>query len=358
MPRYSRVAYGAGQLLFVHDRILQAQPFAPDRTSLRGEPQILASDVKFHPGSDAAFDVSSTGVLVYGLQPSQMSTRLTLVDRRGQEVRTVADAGSYYQPRFSPDGQRVVAEKVKTPSTRDLWIYGIARQSAVRFTNANAPDMGPVWSPDGKRIAFSSKRGSVFDIFIKTVDSTAPEQMLFTGPGDKLLEHWSPDGRYLVGTVRRSGLWILPLAPREKPWRVRAGYAETWQSEFSPDGRWLSYISDESGQPEVYVEPFPATGARWQISPSGGAQPHWRRDGKELFFLGADGMLRVLRVSAQNWPEVQPSELFRVSVPDMTRTGGYAVSPDGTTFVVNLVVSGPIVPAIDVVVNWTSLLAK
>ena len=101
--------------------------------------------------------------------------------------------------------------------------------------------MRPAWSPDGRRIAFSSKRGAVFDIYSKTVDSGEPEQSLFDLPGDKLVEHWSPDGRYLVGTLLRSGLWILPAGAREKPWRVRASEAaETWQSEFSPDGRWLS----------------------------------------------------------------------------------------------------------------------
>ena len=285
MPAHSRVAYASGQLLFVRDGVLQAQRFDADRASLSAQPVALSSGVKHHPGGDAAFDVSANGVLIYGGQAGQVSSQLTMFDRRGREIRIVSSSGSYRHPRFSPDGERIVAEKVNPErNTPDLWIYGAASASALRMTNDDAADLRPAWSPDGRRVAFSSKRGAVFDIFTKTVDSADPEQPLFTQPGDKMLEHWSPDGRYLTATVLRSGLWVFPLAPREKPWRVRASdRAETWQSEFSPDGRWIAYMSEESGSPEVYVEPFPATGARWQVSPRGGMEPHWRGDGKELF---------------------------------------------------------------------------
>jgi Tol biopolymer transport system component len=360
MPAYSRVAYAAGHLLFVHDGTLQAQPFDPARVSLTGPPVPLSGNLKYHAGGDAAFDVSESGVLVYGLQAGQVASRLTLFDRRGREIQTLSAAGSYRRPRFSPDGRRVAAEKVNPgQNSTDLWIYGVSHPGAVRLTSADAPDVRPVWSPDGRRIAFSSKRRAVFDIFSKTVDSGDPEQSLMDLPGDKLVEHWSPDGRYLVGTLLRSGLWILPLASGEKPWRVRAGEAaETWQSEFSPDGRWLSYMSEESGNPEVYVEPFPATGARWQVSPHGGAEPHWRGDGQELFFLGADGTLMAAPVSGRQWQQARPTPLFRVSVPDLTGAGDYTVARDGQSFVINVFVSDPVVPPIDVVVNWTSLLAK
>jgi hypothetical protein len=145
----------------------------------------------------------------------------------------------------------------------------------------------------------------------------------------------------------------------EEPRLIRAnGKADTWQSEFSPDGRWLAYMSEESGSPEVYVEPFPSTGARWQISPRGGAEPHWRGDGKELFFLGADGTLMTLPMSAPNWQRGRPSALFRVSVPDLTGCGDFAVSQDGESFVVNQFISDPMVPPIDVVMNWPGLLIK
>jgi len=357
MRAASRTAYGNGRLLYVHEGTLQAHPFDPELGTLTGSPVPLASNVTHHPGGDAAFDVSPAGVLIYGLQTGQAQSRIAVFDRRGREARTIADGAAFRQPRLSPDGQRVAAEKIDTErNTADLWVFGVSGGSAVRLTSAEAPDVRPVWSPDGSRIAFSSKRGTAYDIYMKTVDSAESERLLVQVPGDKILEDWSPDGKYLVGTLLRSGLWILPVSGREEPRLVRAdGRAEGWQAEFSPDGHWLAYMSQESGTPEVYVEPFPATGARWQISPRGGAEPHWRGDGKELFFLGADGTLMAHPVSGPNWQRGRPSSLFRVSVPDLTGCGDYAVSFDGESFVINVFMSDPIVPPIDVVTNWPAL---
>ena len=359
MRAASRPAFANGRLLYVQDGTLLAHPFDPERGTFTGSPVPLSSNVKYHPGGDAAFDVSASGVLIYSLDVGQALSRLTLFDRRGRESRTIADGAAYRQPRLSPDGQRLVAEKIDPEGSADLWMFGVSGQSAVRLTSADAPDARAVWSPDGSRIAFSSKRGSVFDIYTKAIDSAESERLLVQLPGDKLVEHWSPDGKYLLGTVLRSGLWILPVSGPEEPRLVRANTrADTWQAEFSPDGRWLAYMSEESGAPEVYVEPFPATGARWQLSPRGGAEPHWRSDGKELFFLGADGMLMALPVSGDNWQRGRPAALFRVSVPDLTGCGDYTVSSDGESFVINVFVSDPIVPPIDVVANWPALLIK
>lgn len=360
MRANSRTAFANGHLLYVQDGTLQAHPFDPERGTFTGSPVPLSSNIKYHAGADAAFDVSGGGVLVYSLLPGQASTRVTLFDRRGRESRTIAEGGAYRQPRLSPDGQRVVVEKIDYDRNGgDLWMHGVSGRSAVRLTSADGPDARAVWSPDGSRIAFSSKRGTEFDVYAKAVDSAEPEQLLVRLPGDKLVEHWSPDGKYLVGTVLRSGLWILPVSGPEEPRLVRGDpRADTWQAEFSPDGRWLAYMSEESGAPEVYVEPFPTTGARWQISPHGGAEPHWSGNGKELFFLGADGMLMALGVTGANWQRGRPSPLFRVSVPDLTGCGDYTVSYDGESFVVNLFVADPIVPPIDVVANWPALLIK
>ena len=165
-----------------------------------------------------------SGVLIYYLEPGQASTRLTLFDRRGRETQALTDAGAYRQPRFSPDGARIVAEKASlVDSNVDLWIYDVARQSAVKLTSGDAPDVNPVWSPDGKRVVFSSKRDSTYQLFTKIVDGTEAEQPLEPSPGDALVEHWSHDGQYLSVTIPRNGLWIFPLAPGQKPWNVRSG---------------------------------------------------------------------------------------------------------------------------------------
>ncbi len=360
MPGYSRVTYSNGYLFYVRDGTLLAQPFDARNATLSGSPVALSGRVKHHVEGDAAFDVASSGVLIYYLEPGQASTRLTLVDRRGRELQAVTDVAAYRQPRFSPDGSRIVAEKASiADSNVDLWIYDIARQSASKLTSTDAPEVNPAWSPDGKGVVFSSKRDSTYRVFTKTVDGTQDEQPLEPSPGDAIVEHWSRDGQYLSVTIPRNGLWAVPLAAGQRPWQIRGHTGNSsWQSEFSPDGRWLAYMSEESGNPEVFVEPFPATGARWQVSTRGGAEPHWRGDGLELFYIGGDSTLMAVDVSSPGWQNAKPTPLFRVSVPDLGGHSDYDVAPDGQSFVVNVFIADPVIPPIDVVLNWPSLLGK
>ncbi|HEU4935657.1 MAG TPA: hypothetical protein VFT39_04320 [Vicinamibacterales bacterium] len=194
---------------------------------------------------------------------------------------------------------------------------------------------------------------------MKAVDTTEPEQLLVSGPGDKLIEDWSANGKYVSGTVVRSGLWIHPIDPSEKPWLVRANaMSGNWQSEFSPDNKWLAYMSSESGNPEVYVEPIPATGARWQISTHGGAQPHWRKGGQELLYLAPEGLLMSATLTRGGWQKSSTMALFHINVPDIVGSGDYTISPSGDRIVVNTFISDPVVPPIDVVVNWSGLLKR
>ena len=360
MPAATRVRYVDGHLLYVRQGTLVAQAFDEASATVRADPVPLATRLKYHASSDAAFDVSENGVLVYGQAGGDVLTRLMLLDARGRELRPLAPAGSYRSPAFSPDGRRVIAEKVD-PNDRnvDLWMYDLERGGVSRLTSTAAPDVKPVWSPDGGRIAFSSKRGSVYDVYTKALNTTATEEALVTGSGDKFVEDWSHDGRYLSGTVLRSGLWVFPVDHTTKPWMVHGDpKADSWQSEFSPDGRWIAYTSCDSGSAEVYVEPIPATGARWQVSAHGGAEPHWRGDGRELLYLSPDGMLMSAGSISGNWHRSSPLPLFRLSVPDLAGNNDYAVSPDGRFIVVNTFMSDPVVPPIDVVVNWPRLLRR
>jgi len=360
MPAFSRVRHVDGHLLFVRQGILLAQRFDSRTGTVEGEPVQISDRIKYHPGSDAAFDVSSTGVLVYGQPAGEVRTRLMMFDGRGRELRPLTPPGNYRHPRFSPDGRRVVAESVNpTDQNVDLWLYDVVRGSVSRLTSAPAPDVNPAWSPDGTRVLFSSKRGSAFDVYSKTVDATEAEKPLLTGPGDKFVEHWSGGGRFISATVLRSGLWIFPLDPALKPAMVRAdGKADHWQSEFSPDGKWLAYMSCESGNSEVYVEPFPATGARWQISPRGGYMPHWRGDSKELVYVAADSMLMAAAITADGWQRANSIPLFHISLPDLSGSADYTISHDGERIVINTFISDPLIPPIDIIVNWASLLKQ
>jgi serine/threonine protein kinase/Tol biopolymer transport system component len=359
MPAYSRVAYSfTHHLLFVRNGTLTAQPFDPDLAELSGAQIALAAPVKAHVASDGAFDVSANGILTYRLNEALPSTRLLLFDRRGREMRAVTTAGFYRHPRFSPDGNRIAAEQsdMDTPNP-DIWLFGPAADRASRFTTLPSPDIRPAWSPDGRRLAFSSKRGTTYDIYVKTLDALEEEQVLWRTESDKLVEDWSPDGRALSVTVLRSGLWSYPTDPAQKPTLIRPSLtAETWQSEFSPDGRWLAYVSGEFGRSEVYVEPVPATGQRWQVSANGGAEPHWSRDTHELFYLTIDQWIAAITVpSTDTWSLTAPSRLFKVTIPETVGGSDFAVGPSGD-FVVNTLQADQAIPPIEVLVNWTGLL--
>ena len=358
-PAYSRVAYADGRMLYVRDGTLMAQPFDARSAALDGDPVPVAHHVKYHPANDAAFDVAANGVLIYMRRSGQPSTRLVLYDRRGREIQPLTEIGTFRHPRFSPDSRRIVVERSDTDDANmDLWVYDVQGQGAIRLTRSPAQDVTPAWSPDGRRVAFSSRRGPVFDVFQKTVDGVGEERSLLTVPGDTFVEHWSPDGRYMTGTVLRSGLWLLPLDDRQGPRLIRSGEgAETWHSEFAPNGRWLAYMSSESGRSEVYVEPFPATGARWQVSARGGAEPHWS-DAGELVYVDPDGMLHSVRQTTGGWRDSEPQPLFRISIPDLGGRLDYALSPDRRFVVVNTFIADPVVPPVDVVVNWAALLVE
>jgi serine/threonine protein kinase len=361
MPPYSRTVYTGttGHLLFVHSGSLMAQGFDPRRAVLLGEPTQIVGDVKFHPEGDAAFDVSRNGVLVYRPAEGQPKTRLTLFDRRGRELRVVGPTGFYRSPHFSPDQQRVVVERFSPGSDNpDLWIYDLARGGESRFTSSEAPDVAARWSPDGRKIAFSSRRHTDFDIYVKGVDTTEAERVLDESPGDKFVEDWSPDSRWLSATIVRNGLWIMPVGRGPKPFMIRRSTVlQSWQSEFSPDGRWVVYASAETTPPEVYAEPVPTTGERWQVSTHGGAEPHWRGDGRELVYLAPDGRLLGVEVgSASQWHTGPAHELFRVSVPELLGPTDVSLSRDGQLVLVNTLLSDPPVPPVHVLVNWPQVI--
>ena len=361
MPAYSRVAYSfTGHLLFVRNGTLTAQRFDTERAELSGQQIALAAPVKYHNSSDGAFDVSSNGVLIYRLNEALPSMKLLLFDRRGRELLALTSAGFFRHPRFSPDGNRIAAERSEMDAPNpDIWMFGASAERASRFTSKPSPDIRPAWSPDGRRVAFSSKRGTTYDIYVKTLDVLEEEKVLWHNESDKIVEDWSADGRALSVTVLRSGLWSYPVDPTQKPTLIRPSLtAETWQSEFSPDGRWLAYVSLEFGQSEVYVEPVPATGARWQVSANGGAEPHWSKDSGELFYLTLDQWIAAITVPTTNtWNLTAPSRLFKATIPETVGGSDYAVGPSGD-FVVNTLQADQAIPPIEVLVNWTGLLAR
>jgi Tol biopolymer transport system component len=359
MPGYSRVAYAAtGHLLFVRNAVLFAQPFDARTGALRGEPVTLATSIKFHPSDDAAFDVSTNGVLIYRFNEGLSTTRVVLLDRRGRELQSLAPAGFFGQPRLSPDGLRVAVEKrAAADAMPDIWMFDVERKATWQLTRSPAPDLRPVWSPDGREVVFSSKRGGSFDIYRRVVDQVQEEEVLWASDDNKRVEDWSQDGRLLAVSVPRKGLWTFDLHSRTASLvRTIAGADNGMQAEFSPDAKFIAYSSDETGRPEVYVQRLDGSGARWQISSDGGCEPHWRDQGRELTFVDAEGWMTAVDVpTGERWKPETPRRLFRVSLPALFSGSNISMSGNSERIVVNTFVADPTVPAIHVIANAAPL---
>jgi Tol biopolymer transport system component len=364
----SNVAYASGYLLFVRDSTLMAQPFDARKGTLAGEPLPIAEQVQYDGVfSRGVFSVSDNGALVYQSGSVSVGAELVWLDREGKVLGTFAEVLPYLSPRLSPDGRRL-AVSIFEPhrGDEDIWIYDIERGVKTRFTFNPGRNFEPIWSPDGRRIAFarlSRDTKGVGQIYVKNSDGSGPEDALLESSANDMPTDWSADGRFLAFTrIERPGntredIWILPLEGDRKPFPiVRTPFTEDW-AEFSPDGRWLAYQSVESGGVEVYVMPFSGLGGKFQISNSGGRFPRWRRDGREIFYVSHDQNLMAA--------EVETSAGFRAGAvrrlfPVRARGRGfvYDVSADGQKFLVVSTKSEETSPPITLVLNWTAALKE
>jgi serine/threonine protein kinase len=349
-----------GYLLYVHDRALVAQRFDAGLLRLAGEPFTIADEVgcfgELGPTGYGAFSVSESGALVYGNVEDPM-TQLVWFDRLGKQLEPVAPVGTYFGPALSPDGSRVAVVRAD-PKTRatDLWLLDLSRTNFSRFTFDSNPNSPPSWSPDGSRIAFLTLRRGRWVPNIKVSSSAEMEQQLPNTEDYRLLGGWSPDGTFLVArdasSETKDALWGVPLNHRNPFQLLQAPLQEASShshidAQFSPDGRWLAYVSDESGRAEVYVQGFPPGGGKWQISNGGGDQPRWRRDVKELFYLTENKKLMSVKIKT--------GAVFEATLPALlfeTRMLDYDVAADGQKILVNSVKEAVDSP-VTIVLNWT-----
>ena len=362
--------YASGRLLFVRDGTLFAQPFDDRAFQTSGDPIRLGDHVGYWAAAFgyAAVTVSPAGVLAHG--PSvRLTTSLRWHDRSGASTGAPTAPAQYSSPRLSPDQQSVVVtmtDAATAPS--DLWVLGLARGTTSRLTSDPATDWFPVWSADGSRLLFATNRSGNSAIFQKAVGGGQDEPVVEgvvsavnpTYPSDM-----SGDGRVLLSvqsTPRGYDLVVLTLAGERTSSTFLATPFNEVQGRFSPNTRWVAYASDESGRFEVYVRPFPAASGQTQISIAGGMQPEWRRDGKELFYISADGKLTAVPVTTDGatFSAGTPHALFDVEVPEANPpyATDYAVTADGQRFFVNTVVDQPTRPALTVILNWTAGLRK
>jgi Tol biopolymer transport system component len=267
---------------------------------------------------------------------------------------------------LSPDEKRVAtAIWDAQTSTRDIWIIDPARATSTRFTFNGAEDFLPIWSPDGSKILFVSDRSGFGNLYEKPTSGAANEEEILKTDERKWPSDWSKDGQYVAytsfGPKTKLDLWVLPMFGDRKPFPFLQTSFNEDGSRFSPDGHFIAYYSDDSGSYEVYVQPFPASGAKWQISSGGGMQPRWRRDGKELFFIDPKRNLIAVEVnlSQGSFEAGVPKTLFQ------THTIGYSgprnlyeCSGDGQRFLINSLQSDAGSIPVTVVVNWMADLKR
>jgi eukaryotic-like serine/threonine-protein kinase len=293
----SNAVYASGYLLFVRQNALMAQPFDPSSGDLKGQATVLNDDVQVDSSVwRGTFTASDNGTMIYQPGSAGGNMQLTWLDRHGAILKTLGEPNDYYQVELSPDGKK--AAVVIGSLAQAIWVYDVEHNTHARLTFGNDTYLSPIWSRDGKQIAYmAGPAGGLTQqsIRIKAADGSGEEKKVldvgaYAGLQDGLCD-WSADGRYILyvaGTTSvgtGTDIWALPLFGDRKPFAYINAPGNQQYAQFSPDGHWVAYSSDESGQLEVYVAPFPGTGAKWQVSNGGGVLPRWRRDGKEIFFL-------------------------------------------------------------------------
>jgi len=353
----------AGYLLFEREGSLVARKLDLAGLRFEGDPIPIVEKVQASDQFRAAmFTVSDTGVLAFGKGTHSGPPRLVWFDRSGKQLASLDSPGYSLGINLSPDERRVAIDIVNSEvGGRELWQAEVTRGVTSRLTSGDRPTWDPVWSPDGTRIAFGSgPTVDELDLYEKPSSGPGEEHLLFHSAGSKIPVDWSADGRFLLFELRGAGvtskLWILPLTGDGKPYPLLQTSFNESLGTFSPDGRWIAYVSDESGHTEVYVQTFPISTAKWRVSTSGGTQPRWRRDGKEIFYLAPDSHLMAVAVSAGSSFEAGvPSALFEVGAsPGIGLRHQYGVASQGQRFLVARVIEPQEMPAITVVSNWAA----
>jgi eukaryotic-like serine/threonine-protein kinase len=352
-----------GQLLFMREGRLLAQSFDANRLALTGEAFPIADQV----GQTGAYGFFSAidGVLAYR---AGRENQLTWFDRQGKAFDQMSEPANTNVLSISPDNRLVFARLDLDKGNFDIWLTELARGVTTRVTFDPANDSFPVRSPDGSRIVFNSDRSGVLDLYRKELNGGGRDELLLHTGKNKWPDDWSHDGRYLIyeelDAEGKEDLWLLPLEGAPKPfvW-IRSPFRENY-AQFSPDDRWIAYQSNESGRLEVYVRPFmsnnaaaPPPAGSYQVSKDGGARPVWRRDGRELIYVGPNQMLTAVDVTAD--PRFQtgsPKALFRL--PALADVIHFALHPDGQRFLIPAPAAGGGRSPITVVMNWQTALKR
>jgi Tol biopolymer transport system component len=351
-----------GYLLFLREETLMAQPFDDRRLETTGEPVPVAEHIGTSV-SRAFFSASPAGVLAWrgggGVQ------QLGWYNRDGQFLGRAGDPADYHDVALSPDGTRVAFSRGTQGAGLQIWILDLARGVQTRVTFLHESVRSPVWSPDGRYLAFSSLSGR--SLYVQVVNAAGSAEPVFEGPVTAV-NHWSPDGRYLLFTQAPNGSDLMALSNpssggERKAIPVANSEATEWHGQASPDSRFVAYESNESGTSEVYLRPFPPgdeRAAKWLVSSNGGAQPRWRGDGKELYYIDPGHTVMAVDVNTQATPPAgTPHRLFTPpAINYLQLMFQYDVTRDGKRFLIIGPMEGAVMEPATVVLNWEEGLRK
>jgi eukaryotic-like serine/threonine-protein kinase len=367
----SQAPGASAHLLFRREGTLMAQPFDAQRLKTMGDMFPIAEQVSISVNAGfGAFSVSENGVLVYRSDGAGSGRELAWMDRAGKRLGTLGKPGDFYGVAISPD-EKTLAVSIRNGSQRDIWLEDLGRGVLSRFTFRSGINRSPVWSPNSSRVIFGFQSLSLSsyssEIYQKPAGGNGQEELLLHSVLNGFPDDWSPDGKWIVyeqtGQKTATDLWLLPLSGDRKPVPYLQTPFDEMAARFSPDGKWMAYQSNESGRFQVYVQAFPSSGAKYQISTSGGTFPRWRRDGRELFYVSADQKLMATPIKLGATVEAgTPQPLFPIPpFPGLQLAASfYAPMGDGQRFLVNSLAGGEAAaaPPISVRTNWQAALKK
>jgi len=359
-----------GYLLYRRGSLLMAQPFNAKSGRVVGDAVAVLDGVGAPEGNTSVFfSASNNGVLAFSSGVAGEKRQLTWYNRAGKRLTTVGDPAGYSSPALSPDG-KLLAVTIRDAATkpRALWVFDLTRSTASRLTSDLSDDAEPVWSPDGASITFQSTRRGHDDLFLKSSAGIGEEELLLDSPNNKRPESWSPDGRFIaffdLPPAGVPQLWLLPLDSRKPQQFSRSTFAQL-MAQFSPNGKWLAYTSNQSGRSEVYVQSVAEAKGRYLISNAGGFEPQWRADGKELFYSELSTPARIMAVDLDEKNGVLkpgiPHGLFEVALGPAGAgqpTHRWVVSRDGQKFLAVTPLEQKTPNVFHVVLNWPLLLIK
>jgi len=362
-----QAVYASGHMLFLRQSSLMAQPFDAKRFEFTGEAVPIAEQVREDSSiAHAWFSPSANGLLLYA-EGAAKNRQLVWFDRNGKQIEVVPGEDAYAGISLSPDGKKLAYYLDGTGF--DVWGFDIARGVKIPLTFGASSGQGnlyPVWSPDGKYVAYTSYRNGTYALYQKPADGSGGETLLLEGIDHfRVPTSWSMDGKLLVYHEGVSGgtyangvpggwsIWVLPLFGGHKAYPFIQSTFSAREASFSPDGKWLAYCSNESGEYRVYVVPFPGPGGKWQVSLGDGRGPLWRRDGKEIFYLSADNKLMAVNVEASGGSFAAAGARVLFDSHSYGVFGRYDASADGQRFVVVYEGNRPS-STLTSVANWTA----